>query len=161
MDVRALGDSDLAVSVVSLGTNNVGRGLDQEATRAVVDAALDEGITLIDAADIYAIPYSPLASGLLAGKYRRGRPRPTGTRIDGRDEMFTDRAMDVVEALAAFAESRDIAMLDVAIGRLAAQPAVSSEIAGAMTPEQVRANARAGPWAPSELDRIAAPVSSE
>jgi aryl-alcohol dehydrogenase-like predicted oxidoreductase len=115
--------------------------------------------------DIGVIPYSPLASGLLTGKYRRGRPRPSGTRLEGRGEVFTDRAMDVIESLAGFAESRGVSMLDVAIGWLAARLAVASVIAGAMTPEQVRANAGAGAWRPSaedmaELDRIApAPVA--
>jgi aryl-alcohol dehydrogenase-like predicted oxidoreductase len=307
---RAVGDSDLDVSVVGLGTNNVGRRLGLDATRALIDAALDAGLTFIDTADIYGeaggsetllgqvlegrrdrveiatkfgmdmagangegdeprgsrryidraidaslrrlrtdhvdlyqyhepdgvtpvdetlealndlvtagkvrhigssnfdaaqveeadeisrqrglarfvsaqnrysllrreveadlapacerlgigiIPYSPLASGLLSGKYRRDRARPTGTRLDGREEVFTDEAMDLVERLAAFAEARGLSMLDVAIGGLAAQPAVSSVIAGAMTPDQVRANARAGEWEPSkedlaELDGIA------
>jgi aryl-alcohol dehydrogenase-like predicted oxidoreductase len=106
------------------------------------------------------LPYFPLASGLLTGKYRRDRPRPTGTRLEGRDQVFTDENLDRIEALAAFAGSRGVTMLDVAIGGLAAQPAVASVIAGAMTPEQVRANAAAGRWVPSaddlqELDRVA------
>ncbi len=105
------------------------------------------------------LPYFPLASGLLSGKYRRGEERPTGTRLEGRDDVFTDEAMDRVEALAAYAKERGVSMLDVAIGGLAAQPAVASVIAGAMTPEQVRANAAAGEWEPSaedlaELDRV-------
>jgi aryl-alcohol dehydrogenase-like predicted oxidoreductase len=310
MRYRPLGSSGLMVSVVGLGTNNVGRRLDLDATRAVIDSAMDEGITLFDTADTYGgaggsetilgevlkgrrdqvilatkfgmdmggangedrgargarryirraveasltrlqtdhvdvyqyhapdgitpieetlaalddlvdegkvlyvgssnldawqvveadwtarrdrvsrfvsaqneynllrrdaeaelvpacqrygvgiLPYFPLASGLLTGKYRRGRPRPTGTRLEGRDNVFTDEAFDRIEALAAFAEARGVTMLDVAIGGLAAQPAVASVIAGAMTPEQVRANAAAGLWEPSvddlkELDLIA------
>jgi aryl-alcohol dehydrogenase-like predicted oxidoreductase len=309
MRYRPLGSSGLMVSVVGLGTNNVGRRLDLDATRAVVDAALDAGINLFDTADIYGggasetllgqvlegrrdeaviatkfsgdmggsngpstqargsrgyirraidaslrrmrtdhidlyqyhapdritpieetlaaldelvtegkvryigssnldawqvveadwiarrdrrtrfisaqneysllergaeaelapacerygvgiMPYFPLASGLLTGKYRRDRPRPAGTRLEGRDGVFTDAAFDVIEALAAFADTRGITMLDAAIGGLAAQPAVASVIAGAMSPDQVRANAKAGLWEPSpedlvELDRAA------
>ncbi len=309
MRYRTLGDSGLMVSVVGLGTNNVGRRLDREATRALVDTALDTGITLFDTADTYGghggsetilgevlkgrrddvtlatkfganmdsangqdrgargsrryirraidasltrlqtdhidlyqyhtpdgitpieetlaalddlvregkvryigssnldawqvadadwiarrdrlarfvsaqneysllkreveaelapscvrygvgiLPYFPLGSGLLTGKYRRGEPRPTGTRLEGRDEVFSDETFDRLEALDGFAKARGVSMLDVAIGGLAAQPAVSSVIAGAMTPEQVRANAAAGAWEPTdddleELDRI-------
>ena len=309
MRYRPLGSSGLMVSVVGLGTNNVGRRLDVDATRAVVDAALDAGITLFDTADIYGdgasetllgevvegrrdrvvlatkfgmdmhgsngqdhgargsrryirraidaslarlrtdhvdlyqyhapdgitpieetlaaldelvtegkvryvgpsnlgawqvveadwiarrdrrerfvsaqneysllergieaelapacesygvsiLPYFPLASGLLTGKYRRDLPRPTGTRLEGRDGVFTDAAFDRIEALAGFAQARGVSMLDVAIGGLAAQPAVASVIAGAMSPGQVRANAAAGLWEPTaddlaELDRVA------
>jgi aryl-alcohol dehydrogenase-like predicted oxidoreductase len=80
--------------------------------------------------------------------------------LEGRDNVFTDEAFDRIEALAAFAEARSVTMLDVAIGGLAAQPAMASVIAGAMTPEQVRANVAAGQWEPSaddlnELDLIA------
>jgi len=76
------------------------------------------------------------------------------------ERWLTDRNFDVVEALEGFARERDVTVLDVAIGGLAAQPQVVSVIAGATSPEQVRANARAGRWRPSaddlaELDRIA------
>jgi aryl-alcohol dehydrogenase-like predicted oxidoreductase len=73
---------------------------------------------------------------------------------------LTDANFDIVEALEAFAHERGISILDVAIGGLAAQPQVVSVIAGATSPEQVRANAQAGRWRPSaadleELDRVA------
>jgi aryl-alcohol dehydrogenase-like predicted oxidoreductase len=93
------------------------------------------------------IPYFPLASGLLTGKYRRGEPAPEGTRLHGRE--IADKEHDRIEALAAFAEERGVALLDVAIGGLAAQEPVASVIAGATKPEQVRANATAGDWEPS------------
>ena len=294
------------VSAVGLGTNNIGMRLDLEATRAVVDAALDEGITLIDTADIYGnkggserilgevlegrrdrvvlatkfggdmedgttargsrdyihraidaslqrlrtdhvdlyqyhtpdrstpfeetfgaldelvkegktryvghsnlepheieevdelarkngwarpvsaqnrysllrreaedgllpvcerlglgfLPYFPLASGLLTGKYHRGQERPQGTRLSERDEVFTDEAFDQLEALERYASERGVSLLDVAIGGLLARPVVSSVIAGAMTPDQVRANVKAASWKPSgadveELERLA------
>jgi aryl-alcohol dehydrogenase-like predicted oxidoreductase len=105
------------------------------------------------------LPFFPLASGLLTGKYRRDRPRPAGTRLEGRDDVFTDRALDRVEALASYAEARGLTMLDVAIGGLAAQPAVASVIAGAMSADQIRANVAAVAWEPTdedldELDRV-------
>jgi aryl-alcohol dehydrogenase-like predicted oxidoreductase len=95
------------------------------------------------------IPYFPLASGLLTGKYRRGAPAPAGTRLAGRGAPDDAATWDRVEALQAFAEARGLSLLDVAIGGLAAMPAVSSVIAGATSPEQVRANAAAGEWVPS------------
>jgi len=94
------------------------------------------------------LPYFPLASGLLTGKYRRGRPRPEGTRLADRDDVFDDGTFDRLEALEAFAEERGASLLDVAIGGLLAQPAVGSVISGATKPEQVRANAAAGEWQP-------------
>jgi len=98
------------------------------------------------------LPYFPLASGLLTGKYKRGRPRPEGTRLTDRDDVFDDATFDRLEALEAFAEERGVSLLDVAIGGLLAQPAVASVIAGATKPEQVRANAAAGEWQPSAAD---------
>jgi aryl-alcohol dehydrogenase-like predicted oxidoreductase len=110
------------------------------------------------------LPYFPLASGLLTGKYRRGEPPPDGSRIQAwkREAVLTDANFDVLEKLEAFAVERSVTLLDVAIGGLAAQPTVSSVIAGATTPEQVAANAKAGEWEPSaddlaEIDRITAP----
>ena len=300
MRYRPLGASGLTVSVVGLGGNNFGRRLDARHTRAVVDAALDVGITLIDTADVYGggfseaflgealglsgrrdrvvlatkfgadrqergggsrehifnavedslerlqtdwidlyqyhrpdrvtpidetlaaldelvrqgkvryigssnfspaqveeadgvarrngwarfvsaqneysllerdvedelapacerlgialIPYFPLASGLLTGKYRRGRPAPKGTRLEGRPERLTDEVFDRLEALERFGKERRRSLLEVAISGLAAKPAVGSIIAGATSPEQVRANAEAGDWVLSEEDLAA------
>ena len=101
------------------------------------------------------LPYFPLASGLLTGKYRRGQPAPEGTRLSGRGEVFTDETFDKLEALEAFAQERDVSLLDVAIGGLLAQPAVGSVISGATKPEQVRANAAAGEWEPTDADLAA------
>jgi aryl-alcohol dehydrogenase-like predicted oxidoreductase len=101
------------------------------------------------------LPYFPLASGLLTGKYRRGQPPPEGTRLATRDEVFTAETFDRLEALERFAEERGVTLLQVAIGGLLAQPAVASVIAGATKPEQVRANAAAGEWEPSAEDLAA------
>ncbi|MDX6718780.1 MAG: hypothetical protein QOJ63_1034 [Solirubrobacteraceae bacterium] len=98
------------------------------------------------------VPYFPLASGLLTGKYRRGEAAPAGTRMTGRAEIASEQQFDVIDALEHFARERGIALLDVAIGVLLAQPVISSVIAGATRPEQVRANARAARWMPSADD---------
>lgn len=301
LPTRSLGPSGLEVSVLGLGCNNFGRRVDLEGTRAVVDAALDEGATFLDTADIYGghggseellgqvlegrrdqvvlatkfgmdmgdgrgprgsaeyvrhaveaslrrlrtdvidlywyhqpdgvtpigetlaalhelveagtvraigasnfsaeqieeadavareqgltrftaiqneysllvrgderdvlptcarlglgyVPFFPLASGLLTGKYRRGEAAPDGTRLAGRDQIATDEQFDVIESLSRFAEERDISLVDVAIGALLANPTISSVIAGATKPEQVRANAQAARWTPAEDDLAA------
>lgn len=298
MTYRRLGDSGLVVSALGLGGNNFGRRIDLDATRAVVDAALDSGITLIDTADIYGeseallgevlqgrrdqvvlatkfggdvggangpdwgarasrryvrkaverslrrlrtdwidlyqlhfpdpstpveetlsvltdlvregkvrylgssnfagwqvtdadwiartaglerfvsaqneysllnrgierdlvpalshhgiglLPYFPLANGLLTGKYRRGEQPPEGTRLAGRPQYLTDARFEVVERLEEFAARQGVTLLDVAIGGLLAQPAVSSVIAGATRPEQIKANVAAAGWRPDEV----------
>jgi aryl-alcohol dehydrogenase-like predicted oxidoreductase len=302
MRYRPLGSSELLVSVVGLGSNNFGGRIDEEATRAVVDAALDVGVTLIDTADVYGnrggsetflgralagrrdavvlatkfghdmggeygadgdargsrtyirralegslrrlqtdyldlyqyhrpdgvtpieetlaaldelvregkvrhigssnlaawqvveaeyvarqhgltrfvsaqnkysllereaerellpacarygigvLPYFPLASGLLTGKYERGREPPEGTRLAGNPRALTGDRFDRVEALERYAAERGRTLLEVAIGALAAKPAIGSVIAGATKPEQVRANAEAASWLPSKDD---------
>jgi aryl-alcohol dehydrogenase-like predicted oxidoreductase len=90
------------------------------------------------------IPYFPLASGLLTGKYRRGEPAPEGTRMAGR-EIEAER-FDRVEACTAFAEEHGHSLHELAICALASTPGVGSIIAGATKPEQVRANAAALTW---------------
>jgi aryl-alcohol dehydrogenase-like predicted oxidoreductase len=94
------------------------------------------------------IPYFPLASGLLSGKYRRGKPAPKGSRIGSgwHDELFTHENLDIVESLIAFAESKGHSMLELAISWLASHDVVASVIAGATSANQVRANAVAGSW---------------
>jgi aryl-alcohol dehydrogenase-like predicted oxidoreductase len=102
------------------------------------------------------LPYFPLASGLLTGKYHRAQEPPPGTRL-GRDSeraanLMTGANFDVVEELARFARARGIELIDVAVGGLLAMPQVVSVIAGATSPEQVAMNARAGAWTPTEAD---------
>ncbi|MFL5576966.1 MAG: aldo/keto reductase [Gemmatimonadaceae bacterium] len=111
------------------------------------------------------VPYFPLASGLLTGKYRRGRPVPQGTRLAGGGrfgELLSERNLAVVEELVSFAESRGRTLLELAFSWLLAHRAVASVIAGATKPEQARANAAAAEWrlTPEELaavDAITAP----
>jgi aryl-alcohol dehydrogenase-like predicted oxidoreductase len=121
--------------------------------RDLVPALTQYGIGLL--------PYFPLASGLLTGKYRRGEGAPEGSRVKawGMEATLNDKTFDVLDAMEAFAADRSITLLEVAIGGLAAQPAVASVIAGATSPEQVVANVKAGEWQPTaedlvELDRI-------
>jgi aryl-alcohol dehydrogenase-like predicted oxidoreductase len=98
------------------------------------------------------IPYFPLANGLLTGKYSRGGLAPAGGRLAIGDELdaVSDETWDRLKVLVDFASGQDVDLLHVAIGGLAAVPAVVSVIAGASTAEQVRANAAAGEWEPTD-----------
>ena len=122
--------------------------LHRNAEREMARACLAHGVGIL--------PYYPLASGLLTGKYRRGAPPPAGARItEEKPGDLTDERLDAVEAIGAFAEARGIGVLDVALGWLAERPAVGSVIAGASRPEQVRANAAAIDWRPDAADLAA------
>jgi aryl-alcohol dehydrogenase-like predicted oxidoreductase len=111
-----------------------------------------------DRHDLAILPYFPLASGMLTGKYRRGEAPPPGTRLAGmpaerRDQALSDRRFDVVEALEAFARERGHTLLELAMSWLAGLPHLGSVIAGATRPEQVRANAASVGWSLGEADR--------
>lgn len=121
----------------------------------------DDLVPALEQYRIGLLPFFPLASGLLTGKYRRGQAPPEGSRIQvwGREAVLTEATFDKLERLEAFAKARSISMLDVAIGGLAAQAAVASVIAGATTRAQVVANVAAGAWQPTleelaELDEL-------
>jgi len=127
--------------------------LERAPLRRVAPACERHGMALL--------PYFPLASGLLTGKYRRGEPPPPGTRLAVMPEqrvsqVLTQRNLDLVDALTAFAAARDHTILDLAFAWLAAQPAVGPIIAGATSPEQVRANVAAIDWTltPDDLAEI-------
>jgi len=97
------------------------------------------------------LPYFPLASGMLTGKFQRGVPPPEGTRLsqlpeDRAARVFDDRAFDVVERLTAFATEHDHSLLELAMSWLACLPRMASVIAGATSAEQVRTNAAAASW---------------
>jgi aryl-alcohol dehydrogenase-like predicted oxidoreductase len=96
------------------------------------------------------LPFFPLASGLLSGKYRRGEAPPEGTRLAAwgsrGQQAMSDRNFDAVEKLTAWAEDRGHTILELAFAWLLGQPVVSSVIAGATTPDQVRANAATAAW---------------
>jgi aryl-alcohol dehydrogenase-like predicted oxidoreductase len=96
------------------------------------------------------IPYFPLASGLLTGKVSRELPPAEGTRLHGR--TISDDDLERVDRLRAWADAHGVSLLEVAVGGLAAVSPVASVIAGATRPEQVRANAAAGEWVPSDVE---------
>jgi aryl-alcohol dehydrogenase-like predicted oxidoreductase len=114
--------------------------LTRDAETEVVPACEQFGLGLL--------PFFPLEAGLLSGKYRRGEAAAAGTRMSTeRYASWLDAAdWDTIEALTAFGAERGRSLLEVGIGGLAAQPAVTSVIAGATTASQVRANAAAGSW---------------
>jgi len=101
------------------------------------------------------LPFFPLSSGLLTGKYKRGADAPDGSRLSTQPDRLARADFDKIEALETFASERDLTLIDVAIGGLAAQPAVASVIAGATTPEQIAQNVAAGTWDPTAADLAA------
>ena len=108
------------------------------------------------------LPFFPLANGLLTGKVRHGQEVPATSRLAARAGYVTDEKLAKVEALISWAQEHGVTILDIAISALAAQPGCSSVIAGAMTPEQVKANAAASEWIPTadelaEIDQIVPP----
>jgi aryl-alcohol dehydrogenase-like predicted oxidoreductase len=108
------------------------------------------------------IPFFPLEYGLLAGRYQRGEPAPEGSKLAGSSGRLENADFDRIERFEAYAGERGLTPVQVAIGGLAAQPAVASVIAGASKPEQVVTNAEAGRWEPTPedlaaLDRVTAP----
>jgi aryl-alcohol dehydrogenase-like predicted oxidoreductase len=120
-------------------------------------SAEEELVPALQHVGMSLIAYFPLAYGLLTGKYRRGQEAPQGSRLAAENQAhrLSGADWDRVEALHAFAEERGLSLLDVAIGGLAAQPAVGSVIAGATRPEQVHANVRAALWQPDPDDLAA------
>jgi aryl-alcohol dehydrogenase-like predicted oxidoreductase len=160
--VRAIGSSNFTAAMVEeAGAVAAERQLtpfvsEQSEYSWLAREAEDELLPACERLGIAFIPYFPLASGLLTGKYRRGEPAPEGTRLSGR--ALDDGRLARVERLEAFARERGVGLLDVAIGGLLGRPAVVSVIAGATKPEQVRANAAAGAWepAPDELAELRA-----
>jgi aryl-alcohol dehydrogenase-like predicted oxidoreductase len=112
----------------------------------------DDVLPTCERLGIGQLPYFPLASGLLTGKYTRGVPATEG-RLAGRE--IPEERWDRAEALQRYADERGVSLLDVAIGGLLAMPAIASVISGATKPEQVEANVRAGEWQPSDDDLAA------
>ncbi|GEK20022.1 oxidoreductase [Cellulomonas xylanilytica] len=121
--------------------------LDRAAEAELVPAAEQVGVGLI--------PYVPLASGLLTGKYRRGESAPDGTRLTRMPDRLARADFDRIEALESLAVAWGIDLPTLALGGLAAQPAVATVIAGARTPEQLRANVASIAWEPT-LEQLAA-----
>ncbi len=121
--------------------------LTREVEKELIPAAQAFGMGLL--------PYFPLASGLLTGKYMRNSI-PEGTRFANNDRMqsryMTDKNWEIVEGLESFALSRGRTILDLAFSWLSAQPTVSSVIAGATKPEQVELNVKAADWSLTDTE---------
>ncbi|HEV7594578.1 MAG TPA: aldo/keto reductase [Gemmatimonadaceae bacterium] len=105
------------------------------------------------------LPFFPLMSGLLTGKYRKGQPIPQNTRVaryERYGKLLTEENLDKVEALIHFAESRGRTLLELAISWLLARRVVASVIAGATSGQQVRNNAAAADWnlTPTDLEEV-------
>jgi aryl-alcohol dehydrogenase-like predicted oxidoreductase len=113
-----------------------------------------------DRHDLGILPYFPLASGMLTGKYRRGEAVPEGTRLasvadDARRRAMSDKAFDAVERLEAFARDHGRTLLELAMSWLAGLPHMASVISGATKPAQVHANASAVGWSLTGEERAA------
>ena len=119
-----------------------------------------ELLPFCDKYNIGILPYYPLASGFLTGKYLQGQEAPEGTRLAGneraKENTLTDKNFSILSKLSKFAEDRGHPMVELAIAWLLAKPAVSSVIAGATKEEQVTANVKASDWdlTESEIEEL-------
>ena len=177
--LQALHDLVTAGKVREIGCSNFGSGLLREASRASTGRGItpfrsvqnrysvltrdaeERVIPACQELGLGLIPYFPLESGLLTGKYREGSELPSGTRLAvmpeaSRARFLRDGVLDRVEELRAFAEESGHTLLELAISWLVGNPTVTSVIAGATRPEQVVENVHAGGWAmsPDERSRI-------
>jgi len=172
-----LGDLVREGKVRELGCSNFSAEQIREAESAVLAGArrfvsVQNELNLLDRDDeldglreserlgLAYLPYFPLASGRLTGKYHRGEPVPEGSRLAGwseevRAELLTDATFDQIDRLARFAGDRGHALLELAFAWLLAERPVASVIAGATTAEQVRANVGASTWRLSDEELAA------
>jgi aryl-alcohol dehydrogenase-like predicted oxidoreductase len=171
--VRAIGCSNLqAWQLVDAAWTSRTRGLasfvtaqneyslyNRTAEVELTPACLDLGVGIL--------PYFPLAYGLLTGKYRRGEAAPAGSRLalSSQARRLANADWDRIDELEAIAEKQGVSLLELAIGGLAAQPAVASVLTGVTRPEQVRSNVEAARWEPShdvlaELSELGQPAQS-
>ncbi|MFZ0157508.1 MAG: aldo/keto reductase [Kineosporiaceae bacterium] len=155
--VRYIGSSNLSAwQVADADWTARSRGLDRFVSAQNEYSLLERAVEteLLPACARFGVgllPYFPLANGMLTGKYHRDQT-PDGGRLANNPGYLSQARFDVVEAVAAFADQRGVSVLEVAIGALLARPEVSSVIAGATRPEQVRANAAASAWRPAADD---------
>ena len=167
--VRYIGCSNLAAWQLvdanwTARANGLGRLLSTQAEYNLLHRAPEtELFAAMQSAGITLLPYFPLASGLLTGKYRKGQDLPADTRANLAyfKDGFSEERLDQVEHLIGFAEARGHTILELAVSWLLAHPIVSSVIAGATKPGQVTANAKAAEWVltaedMAELDAILA-----
>jgi aryl-alcohol dehydrogenase-like predicted oxidoreductase len=137
------------------GEKGLARFVSAQNNYSLLERAIEPDV--IDACERNALgilPYFPLASGLLTGKYASPDDRPPGTRItlmaeampDRAEQVLTNENFEIIGKLKAFAEERGHTLLDLAVSWLASRPIIASVIAGATKPEQVRANVAAAGW---------------
>jgi aryl-alcohol dehydrogenase-like predicted oxidoreductase len=170
--LAALDECVQAGKVIEIGCSNFTVAQLREAEAAVADGAARfvsvqnefsmlrrdaarEVLLECERAGLAFLPYFPLASGVLTGKYRRGQPPPAGTRLSGvkpNEGPLSDDNLAVVERLAHFAEARGRSMVELAIAWIAAHRPVASVIAGATAPAQVHANVAAADWVLDNTD---------
>jgi aryl-alcohol dehydrogenase-like predicted oxidoreductase len=171
--VREIGNSNFtAAQIDEAAETSAARDLSRFVTAQNHYSLLERGpqaevVPACERHGLLMLPYFPLASGLLTGKYRRDQAPPAGTRLSLMpaarvDRVLTERNFDLVEKLTAWAEGQGHTILDLAVAWLAAQPAMGPVIAGATSPAQVRANVAAGRWklTDDELDGVDAILAS-
>jgi aryl-alcohol dehydrogenase-like predicted oxidoreductase len=156
--------------VREIGCSNFSAEQQREAAKAVADGAarfvsvqnelsllergdLEDGLTGAREIGLAYIPYFPLASGVLTGKYRRGEAPPDGTRLANYGERVSDEEFDRLDVLTRFAADRDRTLVELAIGWLASLAPVASVITGATKPEQIQANAASAGWRLTDEER--------
>jgi aryl-alcohol dehydrogenase-like predicted oxidoreductase len=160
--VRYLGSSNLAGWQVidadwTAQTGGLEAFISAQNEYSWLDRSIEEELVpALEHVGLSLLPYFPLARGLLTGKYRRGEPAPSGTRLAKQTHGLEQANFDVIEALETFAAERGLTMVQIAVGGLAALPTVGSVISGATSVEQVTQNAAAGLWVPSgdDLDQL-------
>jgi aryl-alcohol dehydrogenase-like predicted oxidoreductase len=156
--VRAIGASNFdAAQIQEADTVARERGLTpftaiQNEYSLLAREAEDDALPVCKRLGLGFVPFFPLASGLLTGKYRPGEAGPEGARLSDGDQIATDAQFALIAALQEYAGAHGVSLLDVAIGALLANETVSSVIAGATRPDQLRANAAAAGWHPSAED---------
>jgi aryl-alcohol dehydrogenase-like predicted oxidoreductase len=156
--------------VREIGCSNFSAEQQREAAKAVADGAarfvsvqnelsllergdLEDGLAGARELGLAYIPYFPLASGVLTGKYRRGEAPPDGTRLANYGERVSDEEFDRLDVLTRFAADRDRTLVELAIGWLASLAPVASVITGATKPEQIQANAASAGWRLTDEER--------
>ena len=155
--VRAIGNSNFSAAQIDEAAAVAGdKGLApfvsaQNHYSLLYTGPRDDIIPAAERNGLAFLPFFPLASGMLTGKYTRGEPLPAGTRLAGlpaerAGRLASDRNFALVEALTAVAEQRGHTILDLAFAWLTAQPAIASVIAGATSAPQIAANVAAGQW---------------
>jgi aryl-alcohol dehydrogenase-like predicted oxidoreductase len=149
--VREIGCSNFSAVQLTEAANAVADGAArfvsvQNELSLLETSDLTDGLAGATALGLAYIPYYPLASGVLTGKYRRGEAPAAGTRLAAYNETPTDDQFDRVDALSAFAQQKARSLLELAIGWLASLDPVVSVITGATKPEQIQGNAEASGW---------------